>query len=471
LHPRTLPEGTGVDSRSRTYQVYVPDGLPADGSAPLVTVLHGCRQTEADMVADTRFTELADANGFVVAFPFVTSWDSDPMQLRIENCWGFWMPEERTEGSGEVADVRRIIAAVESEFGTDPTRRYVAGLSSGAAMSVDLAVAYSEDIAAAGAVAGLPYAEAASAVTFFCGQAPDPNDTEDAVAAMGTEQADPVERRLVPLMVIQSIGDCTVSIVNGRQLRDSWIDYYDADPQPAATEDCMADGVSCTLSRFVDGTGATVVATVFYSGVASGRTHYWPGDNEGEFADPDGPSASEHLWAFFADKDLGAAPAVTLIAAATVTGDTVALAGTARAEAGVTGLTVALDGLRPQPETAATLAADGSWTAEFRAVPAHAFYAPVMRATLADGRTVSRTGVRFAVGHPAEIGEEVGTWMQHQAEARIGLPGESCVNRLWGVCDRDFTALFFEHQFAPFPLYRRAGASEWFADPENAAGG
>ena len=232
LQERTLAAGSGPESRERRYQVYIPDNLPADGTAPLVTILHGCRQTEQNMIDETRFTELADAHGFAVAFPFITDWDRSFGEFRFENCWGFWFPEERTEGSGEVADLRRIIAATESEFMTDPARRYVAGLSSGAAMSVDLAVAYSEDIAAAGSVAGLPYGETSSAVTSLCGLRPSPNGVDDAVAAMEEEQADPEERRLVPLMVIHSISDCTVSIVNGRALRDSWIEYYGADASP-----------------------------------------------------------------------------------------------------------------------------------------------------------------------------------------------------------------------------------------------
>ena len=53
LHPGSLAAGEGPESRDRSYQVYVPDSLPA-GPAPLLAVLHGCRQTEADMIAIAR---------------------------------------------------------------------------------------------------------------------------------------------------------------------------------------------------------------------------------------------------------------------------------------------------------------------------------------------------------------------------------------------------------------------------------
>ena len=106
---------------------------------------------------------------------------------------------------------------------------------------------------------------------------------------MAAEQAEPDERRLVPMMVIHSINDCTVPIVNGRNLRDSWISYYGAVTEPAAETDCQADGVSCTHSRYADGAGETVVETVIYTGQANTGTHYWPGDNPGEFANPKAP--------------------------------------------------------------------------------------------------------------------------------------------------------------------------------------
>ena len=47
LIQKSLPAGEALHSRERNYQVYVPDGLPADQTVPMVMVLHGCRQTNA----------------------------------------------------------------------------------------------------------------------------------------------------------------------------------------------------------------------------------------------------------------------------------------------------------------------------------------------------------------------------------------------------------------------------------------
>lgn len=249
------------------------------------------------MIEETRFTELAERDGFIVVFPFVTSYPFLPVRAR--NCWGFFIERHRHEGRGEPADLRRILRAVEDEFAIDPERRYVAGLSSGAAMAVVMAVAYSEDIAAAGAVAGVPYGEDACAVAYACFTGIRHQPVEALVEAMRAEQQEPDERRLVPLMVIHSTNDGTVPVRNAENLRDSWIAHHADDAALAGTEDCTTEGVPCAHSRFVDGDGRTVVETVFYEGPRFGRTHFWVGDHEGRFADPEGPSASELLWSFF----------------------------------------------------------------------------------------------------------------------------------------------------------------------------
>ncbi|MGH6895422.1 MAG: PHB depolymerase family esterase [Geminicoccaceae bacterium] len=73
LLSRTLPPGSGPGLRERTYQVFVPDGLGSEDAVPVVMILHGCLQSEQNMIRATRFTELAEREGFIVAFPSITS--------------------------------------------------------------------------------------------------------------------------------------------------------------------------------------------------------------------------------------------------------------------------------------------------------------------------------------------------------------------------------------------------------------
>ena len=101
FHNGLLEKGSDPSSLDRQYQVYTPDGVATDGTAPLVAVLHGCDQTEQDMIDGTGFTDLSDQNGFVVVYPFVTS--VDPLEVGGHNCWRFWFPSERTQDSARLA--------------------------------------------------------------------------------------------------------------------------------------------------------------------------------------------------------------------------------------------------------------------------------------------------------------------------------------------------------------------------------
>ena len=49
------------------------------------------------MIAQTGFATLAERDGFIVVYPFITSYDG----MRSPNCWGFWFPQHIHEGAGE----------------------------------------------------------------------------------------------------------------------------------------------------------------------------------------------------------------------------------------------------------------------------------------------------------------------------------------------------------------------------------
>ena len=54
-------------SRDRQYQVFVPSTYTGQSPVQMVMVLHGCRQTELNMINETRFKDLAMiyASGFL----------------------------------------------------------------------------------------------------------------------------------------------------------------------------------------------------------------------------------------------------------------------------------------------------------------------------------------------------------------------------------------------------------------------
>lgn len=281
-------------SRDRRYQVYVPDKYTESKPVPMVIVLHGCKQTEQNMIEETGFNGLAERDNFIVVYPFITSYDG----FRAKNCWGFWFDQHIHEGAGEAEDLYQIALAVESQFKVDPERRYITGLSSGGAMSTVMAVTQSEYFAAAGAVAGLPYSETFGFMTPNCFFRGIFRPVHAVISAMGAEQQSPEEKRKVPFMTIHSNNDCVVNNRASHNIRDSWLEYYGAGKSAYETEDCSTEGVSCTHKKY-GLPGRSIVETVFYDGEDNVDTHYWVGDKNGEFANPEGLSASKLLWDFF----------------------------------------------------------------------------------------------------------------------------------------------------------------------------
>ena len=386
-------------SRDRQYQVFVPTSYTGQDAVPMVMVLHGCRQTEVNMINETRFKDLAERNNFIVVYPFITSYDG----LRDTNCWGFFLDQQIHQGAGEVEDLHQIALEVEAGFKIDPNRRYVTGLSSGAGMSVALAVAQSEYFAAAGSVAGLPFSETSSSVGFVCSNKGVFNSISADVAAMQTEQGRPEEQRPIPIIAIHSRNDCVVNILGSENIRDAWIRRYGINPTAVETTDCATQGVACTQTKY----GApqrSVVETVFYDGkrgdIVGTGTHYWAGDNSGQFADPTGPSASELQWAFFKAHPFTENPPPSVsITSAAASGTSVTVSGFASASAGsIVEVAVRLNGSFPQPQTIAS--GTTAWTAVFENLPNDSIYVPVATAKDNDGATASVVGNRVAVGSP-----------------------------------------------------------------------
>jgi poly(hydroxyalkanoate) depolymerase family esterase len=387
-------------SRDRDYKVFVPSSYSGQTAVPMVMVLHGCSQTEQNMIAETRFRELAERDGFIVVYPFITSFDG----FRSPNCWGFFLDHHIHEGAGEAEDLHQIAREVEAAFKIDPNRRYVTGLSSGAGMAVALAVAQSEYFAAAGAVAGLPYSETASAVPRSCTSPGTFRQIPAVVAAMQAEQRRPEEQRQVPIMAIHSRNDCTVHALASENIRDSWIRRYGLSRTPAATLDCQNEGVACTHVKYGP-PQRSVVETVLYdgergSGISGAGSHYWVGDNPGQFANPRGPSASELLWSFFKGHPFAERePPSVAIASAAASGRSVTVAGTAASPAAtIVEVGVRLDGRFPQMQRLAT--GTTAWTVTFDNVPDNASYVPVATARDNDGAAASATGPAVSVGSP-----------------------------------------------------------------------
>ena len=284
-YPRSHP-----GSRARLYVVHEPPGRAGDKPRPLVMVLHGCRQDNLDIERITGFNELADRHGFLVVYPFVTSYRG----LRNRNCWGWWFEREIHRGAGEVEDLWQIVEEVKAAYSVDEKRIHVTG-----GMAVAMMVAHGDAIASGAAVAGVAYGEKAEAVVHDL----NPTPRNRPVVAIATEMRREMgaDARTVPIQIVHSHADDRVLLKSAEVLRDSWAYHFGVDLRDTAkTRRGETAGTAWEHRIYLDGGGKSAIETLFLEGPG----HGWYGGKPGRFSFPDAPDISDEIWKFFRDHPL-----------------------------------------------------------------------------------------------------------------------------------------------------------------------
>ncbi|HEY6098077.1 MAG TPA: PHB depolymerase family esterase [Anaeromyxobacter sp.] len=135
-----------VDGVSRRYYLHVPPALPA-GPVPLVLVFHGGGGNGPGTERLTRFTPLADREGFLVAFP-------EGLGKNWNDGREFTSSRAHRDHVDDVGFVTALIDAIGHAHAVDPRRVYATGISNGAIFSHYLAAHLSARIAAIAPVVG-----------------------------------------------------------------------------------------------------------------------------------------------------------------------------------------------------------------------------------------------------------------------------------------------------------------------------
>jgi poly(3-hydroxybutyrate) depolymerase len=163
-------EETGFGSNPGNLRMfsYVPaDRKPA---APLIVVLHGCKQKAAKFASDAGWLALADRDGLALLLPqqkglpsffqdvyfppwLVALWGANNQNA----CFNWFQPEDTARDRGEALSIRQMIDAMIALYSVDHSRVYVVGLSAGGAMAAVMLAAYPERFAGGAIVAGVPY--------------------------------------------------------------------------------------------------------------------------------------------------------------------------------------------------------------------------------------------------------------------------------------------------------------------------
>jgi polyhydroxybutyrate depolymerase len=140
----------------RSYRVHVPTRYTPDRAWPLVVVIHGAFSTAREIEKHSRFSELADREGFIALYPNGMGLFGLLQHWNAGHCCG----KAARDHVDDVAFVTAAVEDVRNDLHVDPGRIYAVGFSNGGMLVHRLAAEHPELWAAvapmAGSVGGRP---------------------------------------------------------------------------------------------------------------------------------------------------------------------------------------------------------------------------------------------------------------------------------------------------------------------------
>ena len=259
----------------RSYRLYIP-GSYRGQALPLLVMLHGCTQSPEDFAAGTRMNELAEEQGFFVAYPKQTR------AANAQKCWNWFSAADQQRDRGEPSLIAGITRQIMAEVAVDRARVFVAGLSAGGAAAAVMGAAYPDLYAAVGVHSGLA-----------CGAA---SDVSSAFAAMkqGGRPIVTTSHTTVPTIVFHGDGDTTVNPINGDQVIAQA--KAAANLRLTVSRGEAPGGIGYARSIQSEESGRPVLE----QWVLHGAGHAWSGGSPaGSYTEPRGPDASREMLRFF----------------------------------------------------------------------------------------------------------------------------------------------------------------------------
>lgn len=209
--------------------LYAPSTMPPPG-APLIILLHGCRQDPARFATDSGWLALAERLGIPLVMP---------EQVTANNrnrCFNWYRPGDVSRNRGEAMSIRQMTRSAMQRFRSDRRRIFIVGLSAGGAMAVAMLATYPAVFAAGAAVAGMPFGAASTSPMALLRMArADPyRSRAGLVAAVRAATPSRGTQPWPRLSIWQGEADRTVNPENAELLAAQWGGLHGLDPEPSS---------------------------------------------------------------------------------------------------------------------------------------------------------------------------------------------------------------------------------------------
>ncbi|UPY38803.1 PHB depolymerase family esterase [Sediminicoccus sp. KRV36] len=270
--------------------VYQPRKPPAAG-APLILVLHGCRQDGAAFATQAGWLALSESLGIPLVMP------EQAIANNRSRCFNWYRPDDVRRGQGEGMSIRQMVRHAIRRFGSSPRRVFIVGLSAGGAMAAAMLAAYPAVFAGGAVVAGMPVGSAStSPMALLRMHRADPFRTRLGLVASVRARTAPRGQQPWPrLSIWQGEKDRTVDPENAEILATQWSALHGCLEEP--TSDTQP--AEATRHRVWSRRGAAAVELWTIAGMGHGFPIGAGAGSAGPWVLDVGVPAARHIAAFW----------------------------------------------------------------------------------------------------------------------------------------------------------------------------
>ncbi|NYS61468.1 alpha/beta hydrolase family esterase [Vreelandella salicampi] len=252
-------EEFGTDPGSLQAHTYIPKKFPKNfvKNGPLVVVLHGSTQSAESYDHGSGWSELADECGIALLYP----------EQRITNSpissFNWFKSSDSRRDEGEPLSIRHMIKQVVDDYGIDPDRIFITGLSSGGAMASVMLATYPEVFAGGAIIAGLPYRSADNLMEAMARMQGYGGPSDSKLDSL-VREASTFRGPWPTISVWHGGSDSTVDNANADSIVRQWQRVHKVDGPPTRVEEvsgsprqvwCNDDGREVIEEYIIDGMG------------------------------------------------------------------------------------------------------------------------------------------------------------------------------------------------------------------------